>query len=108
MAPALFVAGIGGGAVVTPNQALSLAQVDVRGGSTAGGVLQTSQRMGNAIGAALITAVFWATVSAAPASGAARAAQFGRGYAAGLLVSVGFAVAALLVAIRDVRRPAAP
>jgi hypothetical protein len=64
--------------------------------------------MGNAIGAALITAVFWATVSAAPASGAARAAQFGRGYAAGLLVSVGFAVAALLVAIRDVRRPAAP
>jgi EmrB/QacA subfamily drug resistance transporter len=108
MAPALFVAGIGGGAVVTPNQALSLAQVDVRGGSTAGGVLQTGQRMGNAIGAALITAVFWATVSAAPASGAARAAQFGRGYAAGLLVSVGFAVAALLVAIRDVRRPAAP
>src|SRR3954454_5580907 len=36
MAPALVVAGLGGGSVITPNQALSLAEVDVRGGSTAG------------------------------------------------------------------------
>ena len=41
--------------VITPNQALSLADVDVRGGSTAGGVLQTAQRIGNAVGAAVIT-----------------------------------------------------
>jgi EmrB/QacA subfamily drug resistance transporter len=105
MAPALLVAGLGGGSVVTPNQALSLAEVDVRGGSTAGGMLQTSQRIGNAVGAAVISAVFYATVSGAPATGAGRAADYGRGYAAGLAVSVGFALVALVVAVRDVRRP---
>jgi EmrB/QacA subfamily drug resistance transporter len=104
MAPALFLAGMGGGSVVTPNQALSLAEVDVRGGSTAGGMLQTSQRIGNAVGAAVISAVFWAGASGAPASGAARAEHYGRAYAGGLTVSVGFALAALALAIRDVRR----
>jgi MFS family permease len=107
MAPALFVAGMGGGAVVTPNQALSLAEVDVRGGSTAGGMLQTSQRIGNAVGAAVISAVFYAAASGAPA-GAGRAARYGHAYASGLVVSVAFAVAALLLAIRDVRRRTAP
>jgi hypothetical protein len=90
--------------VVTPNQALSLAEVDVRGGSTAGGMLQTSQRIGNAVGAAVISAVFWAVASGAPSGGAARAEHFGRAYSSGLTVSVGFALAALAVAIRDVRR----
>jgi EmrB/QacA subfamily drug resistance transporter len=105
MLPALFVAGTGGGAVVTPNQALSLAEVDVRGGSTAGGMLQTSQRIGNAVGAAVISAVFYASATGAPsAAGAERAARYGHAYASGLVVSVVFAVAALLLAIRDVRR----
>jgi hypothetical protein len=104
MVPGLFVAGLGGGAVITPNQALALAEVDVRGGSTAGGMLQTSQRIGNAIGAAVITAVFYAAVSAAPASGAARAAHYGRAYALSLVVSVGFTLAALTMAVLDVRR----
>jgi MFS family permease len=108
MAPALLVAGLGGGAVITPNQALSLAEVDVRGGSTAGGMLQTSQRIGNAIGAAVISAVFYASVAGAPAEGAARAAHYGRGYAMGLVVSVVFTAAALAVAIRDVRRRGLP
>jgi EmrB/QacA subfamily drug resistance transporter len=108
LAPALLVAGLGGGAVITPNQALSLAEVDVRGGSTAGGMLQTSQRIGNAIGAAVISAVFYAVVSGAPASGAARAVTYGHAYAAALLVSVVFTVAALGVAIRDVQRRGLP
>jgi EmrB/QacA subfamily drug resistance transporter len=108
MAPALLVAGLGGGSVITPNQALSLAEVDVRGGSTAGGVLQTAQRFGNAVGAAVITAVFYAAVSGAAAGGAGRQGDYGRAYALSLTVSVGFAVAALVLAVRDVRRrPAA-
>jgi EmrB/QacA subfamily drug resistance transporter len=104
MAPALLVAGLGGGSVITPNQALSLAEVDVRGGSTAGGMLQTSQRIGNAVGAAVISAVFYAAASGAPAAGARRAAHYGHAYAMGLVVSVLFTLAALGVAIRDVRR----
>lgn len=105
MAGPLFVAGLGGGSVLTPNQTLSLADVNVRGGSTAGGVLQTGQRIGNAIGAAVITAVFYAAASTAPnALGAARQEHYGRSYAMALSVSVVFAVAALALAVRDVRR----
>jgi MFS family permease len=103
MAPALLVAGLGGGAVITPNQALSLAEVDVQGGSTAGGMLQTSQRIGNALGAAVISAVFYAAVSRSPAGGAGREAVFGHAYAMGLVVSVGFTAVALGVAIHGVR-----
>jgi Na+/melibiose symporter-like transporter len=95
--------------VITPNQALSLAEVDVRGGSTAGGMLQTSQRIGNAVGAAVITAVFYASVTGVPATpGSARSAAYGHAYATGLVVSVAFAVAALLLAVRDVRRRGVP
>jgi MFS family permease len=108
MAPALLVAGLGGGSVVTPNQALSLADVDSRGGSTAGGVLQTAQRVGNAVGAAVITAVFYASVSDAAPGGSGRQSDYGRAYALSLVVSVVFSAAALVLAIRDVRRrPAA-
>jgi EmrB/QacA subfamily drug resistance transporter len=108
MAPALLVAGLGGGAVVTPNQALSLAEVDVRGGSTAGGMLQTSQRIGNAIGAAVMTAVFYASATGAAAGGPARQEHYGHAYAMALTFSVVLAVAALAVAIRDVRRRPPP
>ena len=64
LAPGLFVMGAGSGAIITPNQALTLMDVDPVGGSTAGGVLQTSQRIGLAIGQAVIGAVFFAGVDA--------------------------------------------
>ncbi|HYJ75920.1 MAG TPA: MFS transporter [Kineosporiaceae bacterium] len=103
LAGPLLVAGVGGGSVITPNQALSLAEVDVRGGSTAGGTLQTAQRIGNAVGAAVISAVFYAAVREAPVAGAARETQYGRAYALALVVSVLFAAAAWLVALRSDR-----
>ena len=58
----LFVMGLGSGAVITPNHTLSLARVDPVSGSTAGGVLQTAQRIGSAVGQAVIGAVFFAAV----------------------------------------------
>jgi hypothetical protein len=45
--------------VVTPNQTLSAPDVDRRIGGSAGGVLQTSQRVEAAIGQASIGAVFF-------------------------------------------------
>ena len=105
MSVPLFVAGLGGGSVITPNQALSLADVNVRGGSTAGGVLQTGQRIGNAIGAAVITAVFYASAVGAPvALGRARSIHYAHAYTLSLVVSVVFALAALTLAAGDVRR----
>jgi hypothetical protein len=54
--------GLGSGAIVTPNQALTLMEVDPITGSTAGGVLQTSQRIGLAIGQAVVGSVFFASL----------------------------------------------
>jgi len=59
LAPALFVMGCGQGALITPNQTLALMDVDPAMGSAAGGVLQTGQRIGLAIGQAAIGAVFF-------------------------------------------------
>jgi MFS family permease len=122
LAPGLFVAGLGSGGVITPNQALSLAEVDVRGGGTAAGMLQTSQRIGAAIGPAVVGAVFFATLGgrgltgdlAATSRGAGRAVATAghdavavrEGFAAalgnGLLVSLGFVLLAVAVAVVEV------
>ncbi len=56
----LLLAGIGSGFVIAPNITLTLADVPVERGGTAGGVLQTGQRMGTAAGIALVGAVFFA------------------------------------------------
>ncbi len=103
LAVPLLLAGAGGGSVITPNQALSLAEVDVRGGSTAGGVLQTAQRIGNAVGAAVVTAVYYAAARGAPSGGPAREAHYGRAYALALTVSLALALAAVALAVRQRR-----
>jgi EmrB/QacA subfamily drug resistance transporter len=59
LSPALFVMGVGSGAIITPNQALTLMRVDPVAGSTAGGVLQTAQRIGLAVGQAIVGATFF-------------------------------------------------
>jgi EmrB/QacA subfamily drug resistance transporter len=62
LAGPLFVMGCGSGALITPNQTLTLMEVDPLVGSTAGGVLQTAQRIGLAIGQGVIGAAFFASV----------------------------------------------
>jgi EmrB/QacA subfamily drug resistance transporter len=62
LAGPLFVMGFGNGTVITPNQALTLMDVDPVVGSTAGGVLQTAQRVGLAVGQAVIGAAFFAAL----------------------------------------------
>lgn len=109
LAVPLFVAGFGGGCVITPNQALSLAEIDARGGSTAGGMLQTSQRVGSAIGAAVLSAVFYSTAAGYTGSvGAARAIGYGGAYALALVVTAGFGLIALGLALNDSRTRALP
>lgn len=61
----LSFVGLGQGATISPNQTLTLADVPLRYAGSAGGVLQTGQRIGTAIGLALITAVFFAAQAAA-------------------------------------------
>lgn len=58
LAPTLLLAGLGAGAVVSPNMTLTLAEVPPRMGGAAGGALQTGQRIGASIGAAVLVTVY--------------------------------------------------
>ncbi len=57
----LLLAGLGGGGVVSPNFTLTLADVPPRMGGAASGALQTGQRIGSALGAALIMSAYQVT-----------------------------------------------
>jgi MFS family permease len=63
-APLMFLTGFAGGAVVSPNITLTLADVPPRMGGAAGGALQTGQRIGSAIGAAVLMTVYQTTLPA--------------------------------------------
>lgn len=65
VAPALLVAGAGGGCVVSPNITLTLRNVPVRMAGAAGGALQTGQRMGAALGTALLPGLYYLAVGSA-------------------------------------------
>jgi EmrB/QacA subfamily drug resistance transporter len=58
----LLVAGIGGGWVISPNTTMTLRYVPVASAGSAGGALQTGQRIGSAIGTATITGIFYAVL----------------------------------------------
>lgn len=92
--PFLLIAGLGGGAVVSPNMTLTLAEVPPRMGGAAGGAVQTGQRVGASIGAALLMTVYSVTSAHASAGAALRLA---------LLTGVVLLAAALLMAVRDRR-----
>jgi MFS family permease len=85
-----FVAGIGNGIVISPNQSLSLADVPPRQGGAAGGVLQTGQRIGSAAGIAAVGSLFYSELPDYPAA-----------VRVGFLMIIGFVLVALAVAIDD-------
>ena len=55
----LLLAGLGGGMVTSPNITLTLQHVPVSMAGAAGGALQTAQRIGAAIGTAVLATVFY-------------------------------------------------
>jgi EmrB/QacA subfamily drug resistance transporter len=91
----LLIAGLGSGLVIAPNQTLTLAEVPVAGAGSAGGVLQTGQRIGSAIGIAAVGAVFFARL-------AATRGDFAVSFRHALLVTIGFVILSLLIALADV------
>jgi EmrB/QacA subfamily drug resistance transporter len=58
----LLLTGLGNGMVIAPNQDFVLASVPMREAGTASGILATAQRLGTAIGIAIIGAVFFGTL----------------------------------------------
>jgi hypothetical protein len=91
---------------VTPNQALTLMDVDPVTGSTAGGVLQTAQRIGLAVGQAVVGAVYFASLHGARSHGA-----HGHALRSAVLAALAFVVVATAVGMADLvadRRRRAP
>ncbi|MEU4446902.1 MFS transporter [Actinosynnema sp. NPDC050801] len=102
VAPALLLAGVGGGWVISPNTTLTLRYVPVSMAGAAGGALQTGQRIGSAIGTAALTGVFYTVLAASE-----------QNFPVAVAVAVGGATvavaAALVVAVVELRaRPRCP
>lgn len=90
----LSLIGAGQGSVISPNQALTLADVPLDYAGSSGAIMQTGQRIGTSVGLAIVTAAVFACL------------QF---WSWSVSVVVGFAliasvvVLALLVAFKDLR-----
>ena len=90
LAGPLLVAGVGSGLVISPNITLTVDRVPVERAGTAGGLLQTGQRIGTAAGIALVGAVFYSGIAAGGSLDAAGALRV-----AAVLVTVALAASAL-------------
>lgn len=55
--------GLGHGSVISPNQALTLAEVPLAYAGSSGAIMQTGQRIGTSVGIAMITAVVFAVTA---------------------------------------------
>ncbi|WP_238546997.1 hypothetical protein [Saccharopolyspora erythraea] len=88
----LLVAGVGSGMVISPNQTVTLSEVDSAQGGTAAGVQQTAQRIGTALGTATASGLFF---------GALEAGGYDEAISSGLVVSVCFVAAALVLGITE-------
>jgi MFS family permease len=100
LAVPLLVMGCGQGMLITPNQTLALMDVDPLMGSAAGGVLQTGQRIGLAIGQALIGAVFFSSLAGDGA------ASYSRALGHAVIAAICFVSLAIAIGANDLRREA--
>ncbi|GAB3486129.1 MFS transporter [Amycolatopsis cihanbeyliensis] len=91
----LLVAGIGGGMVISPNTTLTLERVPPELAGVAGGALQTGQRIGTAIGTAVLASVFHAV---------AAEGRFPAALSAAMLCAVAFVGCAFVLAVLELRR----
>ena len=89
----LLLAGIGSGLVISPNQTVTLSEVDTAHGGTAAGVQQTAQRIGTALGTAAASGLFFSAL---------QVGGYDEAISAGLVVSVCFVAAALVAGLAEV------
>jgi EmrB/QacA subfamily drug resistance transporter len=103
----LLVAGTGSGLFIAPNAQFIVATVDRREAGAASGVIATMQRIGSAIGIAIIGSVFFGTLSI-PARGRPTAADLAVGFThsatSALAVSAAFAVVSFVLVFALPRR----
>ena len=86
--------GLGQGSVVSPNQALTLAEVPLTYAGSSGAIMQTGQRIGTSVGIAVITAIVFAVL---PYS------SWSIAVSVGLLAITLVILSALAMAVKDLR-----
>ncbi|MGL3199592.1 MULTISPECIES: DHA2 family efflux MFS transporter permease subunit [Curtobacterium] len=91
----LLVAGIGSGLTISPNQTLTLSEVPVQQGGSAGGLIQVGARVGSAIGIAAVGSIFYSSLASSKG-------DYSQGLPLGLGVALVFVAAALVAGIVDV------
>jgi len=91
----MMVAGIGSGTVISPNQTLTLARVPVELAGVAGSMLQLGQRVGSAMGIAVVLSTYY-SLKAGGSTGAVAAST-------AMLITVALVAVSLVVAIVDLR-----
>jgi EmrB/QacA subfamily drug resistance transporter len=94
----LLLAGLGTGMTIAPNQDFVLATVPRREAGTAAGILGTSQRLGTAIGIAVIGTVLFGTLKFTPGRYAI-ADAFSHSAQLALLANLGFVLIALILVV---------
>jgi EmrB/QacA subfamily drug resistance transporter len=91
----LLIAGLGGGLVISPNLTLTLSQVPVERAGSAGGLLQTGQRIGSAAGIAVTGSVFYNQLASSHS-------DFATAFQHGIISIAAFVAAALALVLADV------
>ncbi|MBD8078395.1 MFS transporter [Cellulosimicrobium arenosum] len=93
----LFLAGVGNGLFIAPNAGFIVATVDRTEAGAASGVINVSQRVGSAVGIAVIGSVLFGTLSFTGRTPDAVAAGFTHSAAVAMSVSAALAVVAFLL-----------
>jgi EmrB/QacA subfamily drug resistance transporter len=99
LAGPLLAVGLGHGLIVAPNIDLVLKSVPASDNGSASGVLNTAQRIGSALGIAVVGTVLFATLHPAGDSGPALAAAFSHSFQVALVVNIALSVATFALAL---------
>ncbi|OBG93359.1 MFS transporter [Mycobacterium sp. E3298] len=104
LAAPLLIAGLGSGLFIAPNVDFIVATVDAADAGAASGVIGTAQRVGSAIGIAIIGTVLFGTLHVRRAGPEALAAAFGHSATLAMAASAALSVAAFALVFALPRR----
>jgi len=102
----LFMAGIGNGLFIAPNAQFIVATVDPSEAGAASGVIGVMQRVGSAVGIAVVGSVFFGTLTVTGNTPDAVAEAFTTSAASAIALSAGLGVLALILVFALPRRVA--
>jgi hypothetical protein len=95
----LLIGGIGSGMVIAPNVEVVLSGVSWQDAGSAGGVLNTSQRLGQAIGVAVVGVAFFGSLTAGAASGQGAQRALAESFTHATVVASLYALGAMVLTV---------